>query len=190
MKQIAVGIPPAAFCYGQSGIRESEFVSAMTTRKMTVVLFGGKMKEKLTKDKNEAEKRFGRHLAANVILLLALVFVILFLSGRENYARQLQQMNEYMNTLSSRTVKHVGDVFQDKSMAVNSADYLYGHLLQEEKANIEYLTALEQESGFDFIRFVDKNGKSYTSDGKTADVSDRIYYTDGIKGQSGYGVAV
>lgn len=148
------------------------------------------MKEKLTKDKNEAEKRFGRHLAANVILLLALVFVILFLSGRENYARQLQQMNEYMNTLSSRTVKHVGDVFQDKSMAVNSAAYLYGHLLQEEKANIEYLTALEQESGFDFIRFVDKNGKSYTSDGKTADVSDRIYYTDGIKGQSGYGVAV
>ena len=42
------------------------------------------------------EKGLTRHLIANVILLLVAVSAILMLSGRENYARQMQQMEAYI----------------------------------------------------------------------------------------------
>lgn len=48
---------------------------------------------------------------ANVILLLVAVSAILMLSGRENYARQMQQMEAYIQGLSGRTAQHASDVF-------------------------------------------------------------------------------
>ena len=48
-----------------------------------------------------------------------------------------------------------------------------------------HLAQLEQASGFDRIRFIDAGGVSYTSDGETALVADRVYYMDGIRGGSG-----
>lgn len=47
----------------------------------------------------------------NVILLLVAVSAILMLSGRENYARQMQQMEAYIQGLSGRTAQHASDVF-------------------------------------------------------------------------------
>ena len=54
------------------------------------------------------EKGLTRHLIANVILLLVAVSAILMLSGRENYARQ---MEAYIQGLSGRTAQHASDVF-------------------------------------------------------------------------------
>lgn len=44
-------------------------------------------------------------------LLLVAVSAILMLSGRENYARQMQQMEAYIQGLSGRTAQHASDVF-------------------------------------------------------------------------------
>ena len=57
------------------------------------------------------EKGLTRLLIANVILLLVAVSAILMLSGRENYARQMQQMEAYIQGLSGRTAQHASDVF-------------------------------------------------------------------------------
>ena len=57
------------------------------------------------------EKGLTRHLIDNVILLLVAVSAILMLSGRENYARQMQQMEAYIQGLSGRTAQHASDVF-------------------------------------------------------------------------------
>ena len=57
------------------------------------------------------EKGLTRHLIANVILLLVAVSAILMLSGRENYARQMQQMEAYIQGLSGRTAQYASDVF-------------------------------------------------------------------------------
>ena len=50
---------------------------------------------------------------------------------------------------------------------------------------MDHLRQLEARSGFDRIRFVNRSGESYTSDGKIADVADRDYFIRGIAGATG-----
>ena len=61
--------------------------------------------------KKRSESGFTRHLIANIVLLLLVVFLILVFSGRKNYSRQIEQIDEYINALCSRTAQHVSDVF-------------------------------------------------------------------------------
>lgn len=73
-----------------------------------------------------SEKGLMRHLITNIALFFFAVFAIMVLSARENYARQMQQIDEYVDVLSSRTAQHVSDVFRDKHAAITSIAYLYG----------------------------------------------------------------
>ena len=136
--------------------------------------------------KKRSESGFTRHLIANIVLLLLVVFLILVFSGRKNYSRQIEQIDEYINALCSRTAQHVSDVFQDKLSSIRSIAYLYGQALGSAEVAPEYLAALEENSGFDRIRFIDREGISRASDGTTADVSDRDYYQKGLQGESGH----
>ena len=131
------------------------------------------------------EKKMMHHVAANIVLLIAAIFGILVLSQRENYARQMVQIGEYISELSQRTAQHTGDVFRDKKDAITSIAYLYGEALESSEVNEEYLAMLEDGSGFDRIRFVNLWGESYTSDGKIAEIADRDYYQKGIQGETG-----
>ena len=139
-----------------------------------------------------SEKKLMRHFVANIALFFLAVFVVMLLSARENYARQMQQVDEYVDVLSSRTAQHVGDVFQDKHAAITSIAYLYGQFVhtKEQETGWEQLEALEENSGFDRIRFIDMTGESYTSSEKIADFSDRDYFIKGSRGESGYTVVM
>lgn len=129
--------------------------------------------------------RLVKHMAVNIVLLLAAVMVLLLAAAHRTYTRQMERLDVYIGVLSGRTAQHAGDVFQDKLSAITSAACLYGEALGEDGADMTYLAQLEQVSGFDRIRFIDADGVSYTSDGETALVADRVYYMDGIRGGSG-----
>ena len=131
------------------------------------------------------EKRITHHIFISIVLLFLAVFVILILTQRENYARQMQQVDGYIDELSGRTAHHVGDVLQDKLSAVTAIADLYDEALKESSEVWEPLKKLEDTSGFDRIRFVRTNGLSYASDGKSVNVSDRPYFKDAIQGGSG-----
>lgn len=131
------------------------------------------------------EKNLNRHIITNITLLLILMAAILGFSARANSVRQLRQIDEYIVVLSSRTAQHVSDMFQDKSDGIASAARLYGELLEDTEAETAYLALLEESSGFDRVRFVDRSGRSYTNDGQSMDMSDREYYLHGIAGESG-----
>lgn len=126
-----------------------------------------------------------KHMVANIVLLLAAMVVLLIAAAHRNYTRQMERLDVYIGVLSGRTAQHAGDVFQDKLSAITSAACLYGEALGEDGADMTHLAQLEQASGFDRIRFIDAGGVSYTSDGETALVADRVYYMDGIRGGSG-----
>lgn len=128
----------------------------------------------------ENHLRLVRHMAVNIVLLLAAVMVLLLAAAHRNYTRQMERLDVYIGVLSGRTAQHAGDVFQDKLSAITSAACLYGEALGEDGADMTHLAQLEQVSGFDRIRFIDADGVSYTSDGETALVADRVYYMDGI----------
>ena len=129
--------------------------------------------------------RLVKHMATNIVLLLAAMVVLLIAAAHRNYTRQMERLDVYIGVLSGRTAQHAGDVFQDKLSAITSAACLYGEALGEDGADMTHLAQLEQASGFDRIRFIDAGGVSYTSDGETALVADRVYYMDGIRGGSG-----
>lgn len=133
----------------------------------------------------ENHLRLVRHMAVNIVLLLAAVMVLLLAAAHRTYTRQMERLDIYIGVLSGRTAQHAGDVFQDKLSAITSAACLYGEALGEDGADMTHLAQLEQVSGFDRIRFIDADGVSYTSDGETALVADRVYYMDGIRGGSG-----
>lgn len=129
--------------------------------------------------------RLRRHVIGNAVLFVLFVLAIMLFSARNNYARQMDQINEYISELSDRTAKHISDVFQDKQNAIASIAYLYGAALDEPSVNESALAALEENPGFDRIRFITKDGESCASNGKIADVEDRDYYINGIQGRSG-----
>ena len=124
------------------------------------------------------------HIGANFALMLIMIFAILILTARENYARQMQQIEEYIDVLSDRTAQHISDVFNDKHDDISRSAYMMGLVI--DSSDIEDLLAvLEEESGFDTVRYIDKNGISISSRGDKHDVSDRDYFQKGIAGESG-----
>lgn len=131
------------------------------------------------------EKRIGHHIFISIVLLFLAVFVILILTQRENYARQMQQVDGYIDELSGRTAHHVGDVLQDKLNAATAIADLYDEALKQSDEVWEPLQKLEDSSGFDRIRFVKPDGTSYASNGKSVNVSDRFYFKDAIRGGTG-----
>ncbi len=134
---------------------------------------------------NKKDTKIIRHMITHVVVLLIMIFGIIHLSRRENYARQLQQINEYINELSGRTAQHISDILENRLSSITSIAYLYGESMTSEEVDSEHLKALEENSGFDRIRFVNSKGESFTSDGTFADVADRDYFINGMHGLSG-----
>lgn len=131
------------------------------------------------------EKKLAIHVITNLLLLFLCIFIILILMNKENHARQMQQVDQYSHEMALRTANHVGDVLEDKRNAIVSIAYLYGEALNDPTVNRENLKVLEQDSGFDLIRFMDAEGEDYTSDGSIANVADRDYFQRGLQGESG-----
>lgn len=143
----------------------------------------------MTDNQNKSNKIMS-HMIANFIALFVMILIILMLAQRENYARQMQQIDQYIEELSARTSKHIGDVLQDKQDAIVSMAYLYGEAMQSSEVDLERLQEVEQHSGFDRVRYVNQDGEDFASNGKIAEVLDRDYYLNGMKGESGIAVVM
>ena len=76
--------------------------------------------------------RLVKHMATNIVLLLAAMVVLLIAAAHRNYTRQMERLDVYIGVLSGRTAQHAGDVFQDKLSAITSAACLYGEALGED----------------------------------------------------------
>ena len=124
-------------------------------------------------------------MVADVLLLICVIFGVLLFSRIRNKNRQMDEIGAYTRELAGRTAQHVSDVFQAKQDAITDMAYLYGISLSSDQVDRERLREMEQNPGFDRIRYVNKRGESFTSDRKIADVSDRDYFAKGISGASG-----
>lgn len=133
------------------------------------------------------EGRIFIHLIGNVVLLFGCALIILVLSAKENYARQLQQVNQYIAELSDKTANYTSAMFNDKVADIQTMAHFYGETMESTRVDAAHLELLERESGFDWIRFIDIQGDDYASDGKISNVNDREYFSEGMQG--GYGIS-
>ncbi len=99
-----------------------------------------------------------------------------------------RQMEEHILQLSDGTTSYVDDILNAYRASIEVYATLYGTSLESPEVDLELLSRIEAHTSFDWIRFIDHNGKDYASDGTTANCFDREYFQKGIKGESGIDV--
>ncbi|MGN0368025.1 MAG: ATP-binding protein [Wujia sp.] len=125
-----------------------------------------------------------RYVLGITILMISVMLIFVY-SYSCNKRRILEDVDVYIEELSYNTSSHVADVFRDKYASIASIAYLYGEAAQTETVDYGLLAELEENSGFDWIRYVAADGTDYTSDGSCTNVSDREYFIQGMSGEKG-----
>ena len=119
------------------------------------------------------------------VLILSIVFLIFYMYSRENSKRIEDQNVIYAADSALQKANRISDEFKNAATLLQTyADFL-SDTLSEPKVSNEWIHQTQEKGVFDVFRFVDANGTYIETDGKINDVSDRIYYTNGIQGKSG-----
>ena len=116
------------------------------------------------------------------------VFIVLafFLFTRKNHERIVQQNANYVQDSTIQVAERISDVLAAAKDNIRTIAYLYGETLREPEAEPKELKAMQDNSLFNTIEFVDKDGLNINAEGAVEDVSEREAYIEGMKGNSGY----
>jgi len=118
-------------------------------------------------------------------ILLAFVVLVFIIFTKENNERIIRQNENYVEDVTVQMAERIDDILTSAQDSINTMAYLYGNTLESPKVDAEALKDLTENSAFEYVEFVDKSGINITFEGKTADVSDREYYIEGMKGNTG-----
>lgn len=117
--------------------------------------------------------------------LIVFIVIIFLIFTKENNARIVRQNASYVQDAAIQVSERIDGVLSGAQNTINTMAYLCGETLKEPEMDMQKLKDMRSYSSFDYIEFVDKNGKNITSEGKTSEASDREYYIEGMKGKSG-----
>ena len=81
--------------------------------------------------------------------------------------------------------ERIEDVLTGAQDSIDTMAYLYGKSLESPEVDVKALKDMAANSVFEYVEFVDKDGINLTFNGERTDVSDREYYIEGMKGNSG-----
>ncbi|MCB7318807.1 hybrid sensor histidine kinase/response regulator [Lacrimispora sp. 210928-DFI.3.58] len=118
-------------------------------------------------------------------ILLAFVVFISVIFTKENNERIIRQNENYVEDVTVQMAERIDDILASAQNSINTMAYLYGKSLESPEVDANALKDMAENSVFEYVEFVDKNGIDLTFEGKKADVSDREYYIEGMKGNSG-----
>ena len=118
-------------------------------------------------------------------ILLAFIVVIFVIFTKENNERIIRQNESYVADATIQVAEWIDDTLTSAQNNINTMAYLYGNSLESPKVDAKALKDMAENSVFEYVEFVDKNGINLTYKGEKADVSDREYYIEGMKGNSG-----
>ncbi|MCH5257982.1 MAG: response regulator [Lachnospiraceae bacterium] len=120
------------------------------------------------------------------ILILLVVIVILFNWYTTQNSMRLEEQNRNYAADSARlTTARIDEELENALNLINTYAYFLEGSLKEPVISESVLGEMERNSLFDAMLFTDTNGKDYSSDGRTADSSERRFYMNGMEGKSG-----
>ncbi|MCM1115586.1 MAG: response regulator [Clostridium sp.] len=121
-----------------------------------------------------------------IILFLLITIVLLFqwYSVANSNRIEKQNLNYAMDSVH-QTSTGIDNEFANAQRRVRIFAYFLSVAMDSTEINVDMLKELENNTDFDSIRFVNAQGVNLTSDGTTADSSDRDYFTAGMRGESG-----
>ena len=117
---------------------------------------------------------------------LVCIIILSFCWFYKSSMKRIMYENEmYIKEATGKNALIINEKMDSRIHSADTLSFVYGKSV-ECYGNL-YLTLreLEDNSVFDFVRFVNTEGISYDSRGETQDVSDREYFVNGISGKSG-----
>lgn len=119
-----------------------------------------------------------------VFLLTAMILLFLWFTS-QNSRRTEEQNRDYAADSARMKSQQIDNELNNALSRIETYAYFVGEGLTEPVVTAEMLAKMEENSQFDTILFTDLNGVDYASDGRISNVTERVFYQDGIQGNSG-----
>lgn len=119
-------------------------------------------------------------------ILIVFIILVFLLFTKKNNDRIVQQNANYVQDSTLQVAERINDVLVAAKDNISIMAYLYGESLEEPEIDTAELKEIQDNSFFDYIEFVDKDGMNISANGDVTDVSDREAFIEGMKGNSGY----
>ena len=120
------------------------------------------------------------------VLIVATIIVLLICFRISNFNTVSNGTWNLLEETIDRKKTLLSEKFQSYKTLVSSLAFAYRDDFALKDSDIlSPLVEMEANTGFDYIRFIDKSGMSHTSKGSEADCSDRPYFIRGMKGETG-----
>lgn len=123
-------------------------------------------------------------------IILAIVLLLLILAGFFVYLRNtrnttLNRNANYVADAATQTAKRIDDLLVSAQNNICAIAHMYEHILDHQHVDVQMLEDLTESTLFDYIGYVNIDGIYTDNRGLQADVSDRYYVQDGLRGNSG-----
>ena len=123
-----------------------------------------------------------------ICALLAFISFSFYVFARDNSRRVLEQNDSYIESATRQSAARMNDLLALAGNNVEILAHLYGSLMTDPEVDEDMLRDMTERSFFDYVEFISPDGTDLAADGRTADLSDREYFQDGMRGNSGMSV--
>ncbi len=123
-----------------------------------------------------------------VLILLAAIIVLFQWYTTQNRVRIEERNKNYAANSAHMKAEQIDEELSNARNRISTYSYFIGEGLSEPAVTAQMLEKIEENSMFDAVLFTDVDGMDHASDGRTADVKDRDFYQDGVKGDSGISI--
>lgn len=123
-----------------------------------------------------------------VLGLVAAIVVLFFWYTTQNSSRMEERNKNYAADSARQTATQINEEFNNAVAMINAYSYFVGKSLSTPSVTPQMLAEMEANSQFDALIFTDMTGLDHASDGRTADVTNRVFYQNGIQGKSGISI--
>lgn len=128
-------------------------------------------------------------LGALYVLFLLLAIMVLFRWYMTQNTIRMEERNKNYALDSARLkAAQVDEEFNNALNLINTYTYFWEESFTGPEDITRMLKEMEQNSRFDALLYTDADGTDHTSDGRTADVTDRDFYLKGMQGENGVSI--
>lgn len=123
------------------------------------------------------------------IFLFLIAIIILFQwYTSQNTARMIERNKNYAKDSARLMALQIDKELNDALNLINTCSFFIEESITEPEVSTRMLKKIEKNSMFDIFTFADSNGMDSTSDGQVTDVSERDFFSEGMKGKSGISI--
>ncbi len=119
-----------------------------------------------------------------VMVLLVAIIILFHWYTVQNRERIGERNRNYAADSAQMKAAQIDEELSNALGRISTYSYFVGESLTEPMVTAQMLEKMEENAVFDAVLFTDREGVDYTSDGRTADVTGRSFYKEGMQGES------